>query len=216
MGNQLYIKANNSKIFKQSTKVTLLLKPTRTETIELTAFSDELTSASASASRALWSPKLACRVVLGEERWEWLSTNAFLSGWLMQPALPNVVRCLFSGLSVWPLLKAILCGLQGRGITLGGWLAALVGLRLSAPFLWRGTAAPSDRTLILKRGGEMNILKVCCLNKCCLLWSLKSPHLPNAAPKRFSGVCSQGEWRSFLDKFLSLRCSPLVASPSVL
>lgn len=82
----------------------------------------------ASASRALWSPKLVWRVVLGDERCEWLSEKAFLSGWLMQPALPNVVRRRFSGLSTGPLLTAILCGLQGRGMTLGGGSAALVGL----------------------------------------------------------------------------------------
>lgn len=67
----------------------------------------------------------------------------------MQPALPNVVRRRFSGLSAGPLLTAILCGLQGRGITLGGWSEALLGLWPS-PFLWRGTAAPSDRTLTLR------------------------------------------------------------------
>lgn len=75
----------------------------------------------------------------------------------MQPALPNVVRRRFSGLSVGPLLTAILCGLWGRGITLGGRSAALVGLRLSAPFLWRGAAAPSDRTRTLKRGDKIDI-----------------------------------------------------------
>lgn len=110
-----------------------------------------LTSASASASRVLWSPKLACRVVLGEDRWEWLSMKAFLSGWLIHPALPKVVRRRFSGLSVGPLVTATLCGLQGRGITLGGWSALRLGLWLSAPFLWRGPAAPSDRTLTLKK-----------------------------------------------------------------
>ncbi len=109
------------------------------------------TSASASASRVLWSPKLACRVVLGEDRWEWLSMKAFLSGWLMQPALPKVVRRRFSGLSVEPLLTATLCGLQGRGMTLGGWSTARMGLWLSPPFLWRGTAAPSDRTRTLRK-----------------------------------------------------------------
>lgn len=108
-----------------------------------------LTSASASASRVLWSPKLACRVVLGEDRCAWLSTKAFLSGWLMQLALPKVVSRRFSGLSAGPLLTATLCGLQGLGMSLGGWSVARLGLWLSVLFLWRGTAAPSDRTLTL-------------------------------------------------------------------
>lgn len=108
-----------------------------------------LTSASASASRALWSPKLACRVVLGEDRCAWLSTKAFLSGWLMQLALPKVVSRRFSGLSAGPLLTATLCGLQGLGMSLGCWSVARLGLWLSVLFLWRGTAAPSDRTLTL-------------------------------------------------------------------
>lgn len=107
-----------------------------------------LTSAS---SMALWSPKLAWRVVMGEERWARLSTKAFLSGWLMQPALPKVVRRRFSGLSAGPLLTATLCGLPGLGRTLGGWSGALLGLWLSELFLWRGTGAPSDRTLTLQQ-----------------------------------------------------------------
>lgn len=107
-----------------------------------------LTSAS---SIALWSPKLAWRVVMGEERWARLSTKAFLSGWLMQPALPKVVRRRFSGLSAGPLLTATLCGLPGLGRTLGGWSGALLGLWLSELFLWRGTGAPSDRTLTLQQ-----------------------------------------------------------------
>lgn len=110
-----------------------------------------LTSASASVSKALWSPKLAWRVVMGEDRWARLSTKAFLSGWVMQPALPKVVRRRFSGLSAGPLLTATLCGLPGLGRTLGGWSGARLGLWLSVQFLWRGTAAPSDRTLTLKK-----------------------------------------------------------------
>lgn len=109
-----------------------------------------LTSASASLSKALLSPKLAWRVVMGEDRWARLSTKAFLSGWVMQPALPKVVRRRFSGLSAGPLLSATLCGLPGLGRTLGGWSGARLGLWLSVLFLWRGTAAPSDLTLTLK------------------------------------------------------------------
>lgn len=105
-----------------------------------------LTSAS---SIALWSPKLAWRVVTGEDRWARLSTKAFLSGWLMQPALPKVVRRRFSGLSAGPRLTATLCGLPGLGRTRGGWSGALLGLWLSELFLWRGIGAPSDRTLTL-------------------------------------------------------------------
>lgn len=113
--------------------------------------SSTLTSARASASKVLWSPKLAWRVVLGEDRWAWLSMKAFLSGWLTQPGLPKVVRRLFSGLSAGPLLTVTLCGLQGLGITLGGCSGARLGLWLSALFLWRGTVAPSDRTLTLRK-----------------------------------------------------------------
>lgn len=112
---------------------------------------ESLTSASASASKALWSPKLAWRVAMGEDRWAWLSTKAFLSGWVMQPALPKVMRRRFSGLSTGPRLTDILCGLPGLGRTLGGWSAPRLGLWLSVLFLCRGTAAPSDRTLILQR-----------------------------------------------------------------
>lgn len=110
-----------------------------------------LTSASASVSKALWSPKLAWCVGMGEDRWARLSTKVFLSGWVMQPALPKVVRRRFSGLSAGPLLTATLCGLPGLGRTLGGWSGARLGLWLSALFLWRGTAAPSDRTLTLEK-----------------------------------------------------------------
>lgn len=108
-----------------------------------------LTSASVSVSKALWSPELVWRVVMGEDRWAKLSTKAFLSGWVIQPALPKVVRRRFSGLSAGPLLTATLCGLPGLGRTLGGWSGVLLGLWLSEQFLWRGTAAPSDRTLTL-------------------------------------------------------------------
>lgn len=73
---------------------------------------------------------------------------------LMLPALPNVARRRFSGLSVKALMAASLCGLQGRGRTLGGWSAALVGLWLSEPFLLRELAAPSDRTLNLRNVGQ--------------------------------------------------------------
>ena len=110
-----------------------------------------LTSASASVSKAFGSPKLAWRVVMGEDRWARLSTKAFLSGWEMQPALPKVVRRRFSGLSAGPLLTATLCGLLGLGRTLGGWSGTRLGLWLSVLLLLRGTAAPSDRTLTLKK-----------------------------------------------------------------
>lgn len=110
-----------------------------------------LTSARASVSKALWSPKFGWRAAMGEDRWARLSTKAFLSGWLMQPALPKVVSRRFSGLSAGPLFTATLCGLPGLGRTLGGWSGARLGLWLSVVFLWRGTAAPSDRTLTLQK-----------------------------------------------------------------
>lgn len=118
-----------------------------------------LTSASASVSKALWSPKPAWRGVMGEDRWATLSTKAFLSGWLMEPALPKVVRRRFSGLSAGPLLNATLCGLPGLGSTLGGWSGARLGLWLSVLFLWRGPAAPSDRTLTLKKNKTKHSFK---------------------------------------------------------